>query len=188
MNNHPRRVRINLASAPLRNRNIFRAAAALLIVLAAAAMVSGGLIYARYHPRNVEARSVQNGLELAAETARTETTAFLAKGQEAAAKLKSQVDFANEIIFLKSLSWTKFLTELETSLPGGSYIVALAPNPVGRARVEVRLRAVFSSLDEELAFIKNLRAHSFADIRLMGEEQQGGRIVSEVSLSYEEHR
>ncbi len=188
MNSSVRRVRINLASAPLRNRNIFYSAAALLIVLAAASAVTGGFIYARYHSRNFEARSVRNSIELAAETARTETTGFLMKGQEVATKLKSQVGFANEIIFLKSLSWTKFLTELETSLPGGSYIAALAPNPVGRARVEVRLRVVFSSLNEELQFIKNLRSHSFTDIRLMGEEQQGGRIVSEVSLSYEEHR
>jgi Tfp pilus assembly protein PilN len=188
MNNHPRRVRINLASEPLRNRNAYYSLAGLLVVLILAASVSGGILFARYHSRRVEVRSSQNSLELAAESARAETAAFLSRGQEAMLKLKGQVDFANEIIFLKSLSWTKFLSELETSLPGGSYIVALAPNPVGRARVEVRLRAVFSSLNEELEFIKNLRANSFADIQLMGEEQQGGRVVSEVSLNYVENR
>lgn len=188
MNGLTKRVRINLASVPLRNRNLFLTLAGLLIVLTVAVAVLGVLIYARYHARDAQARSSLESLELAAESARTETGSFLAKSKEAESKLKSEVGFANEIIFLKSLSWTKFLGELETSLPGGSYIVALAPNPTGRSRVEVRLRAVFSGLNDELQFIKNLRDHSFADIRIIGEEQKSGRITSEVSLIYEERR
>jgi Tfp pilus assembly protein PilN len=189
MNNaRPRRVTINLASAPLRNRNLFFSLAGLLGVLIVAGVALSGLFFIRYHARCVQAKSALEATELAMETARTETTAYLAKSQEASAKLKAQVDFANEIIDLKSLSWTQFLSQLETSLPGGSYIVALAPNPVGQARFEVQLRVVFSSVAEELEFIKNLKDHSFADIRLMGEEQTSGRIVSEVSLSYEERR
>ncbi len=188
MNTTTRRVHINLASAPLRNRNLFLSLAVLLVVLAGACLAAGLLVYGRYHGRYVQARSSLDSLDLAAETARTETAGFQAKARDASSRLKSQVGFANEIIFLKSLSWTKFLGELETSLPGGSYITALAPNPTGRARVEVRLRVAFSSLNEELQFIKNLRDHSFADIRIIGEEQKSGRITSEVSLTYEERR
>lgn len=188
MNGPMRRVRINLASAPLRNRNLFLSLAGGLGVLIAAGIVLSGLFYVRYHARYVQAKSALEALELDMESARTATTGSLARVQTESAKLKGQVDFADEIIYLKSLSWTQFLSQLETSLPGGSYIAALAPNPVGQARFEVQLRVVFSNLAEELEFIKNLKDHSFADIRLMGEEQTSGRIVSEVSLSYEERR
>ncbi len=188
MNGLQRRVRINLASAPLRNRNLFLSLAGLLGVLIAVGVLLSGFFYVRYHARYVQAKSALEATQLDMETAQTETTGSLARVQADSAKLKAQVDFADEIIYLKSLSWTQFLSQLETSLPGGSYIAALAPNPVGQARFEVQLRVVFSNLNEELEFIKNLKEHSFANIRLMGEEQTSGRIVSEVSLSYEEHR
>jgi len=188
MKNSLNRVRINLASAPLRNRNLFFSLSGLLALLILAAAVAGGLLYIRYHGQNAEARSALADLGRRADSARAETSAFQAKSQDAARNLKSRVDFANEAIFLKSLSWTHFLTELETSLPRSSQIVALAPTPLGKGRVEVRLRVVFSGLNDMLAFVNNLRSRSFANIRLMSEERQAGLIVSEVTLSYEERR
>jgi len=189
MNNAPaQRLRINLASAPLRNRNLYFTLAGFLAVMTLAALVAGGLIYVHYHGRNADARATLESLGLEADTARTETAAFQAKSLEAATRQKTGVDFADEAIYLKSFSWTRFLSELEQSLPGASHIVALAPTPMGKARVEVRLRVVFSNLNEMLAFVDNLKARSFADIRLISEEKRAGEIVSEVSLSYEEHR
>lgn len=183
-----KRLRINLASAPLRNRNLYFTLLGLLAVLILAAAAGGGLIYFRYHGRNVAAQASLQDLELAAETARTETASFAAKSQEASRGQKARVDFANEAVDFKSFSWTRFLSELERSLTGASHIIALTPTPMGKSRVELRLRVVSASLDEMLAFVKNLKAPSFVNIRIIGDEQKGGEVVSEVSLSYEEHR
>jgi hypothetical protein len=183
-----KRLRINLASSPLRNRNLYFTLLGLLAVLILAAAAGGVLIYARYHGRNEAARASLQDLELATETSRTETTTFLAKSQEAGRRQKARVDFANESVYFKSFSWTRFLSELEKSLPGASHIIALTPTPVGKSRVEVRLRVVSSSLEEMLAFVNNLKPPSFANIRIISDEQKGGEIVSEVSLTYEEHR
>jgi len=150
--------------------------------------VGGGLIYFRSHGRNVASQASLQDLEFATETARTETASFAAKSQEAGRRQKARVDFANEAVYFKSFSWTRLLSELERSLPGASHIIALTPTPVGKSRVEVRLRVVSASLDEMLAFVKNLKPPSFANVRIMGDEQKGGEIVSEVSLTYEEHR
>ncbi|OGD24248.1 MAG: hypothetical protein A2Y56_16410 [Candidatus Aminicenantes bacterium RBG_13_63_10] len=188
MNNAPHRIRLNLASSPLRNRNLFHLLAGVLILLAAAAAVWSGLLYARYHGRNAEARSALTGLALRSESAQAEVSAFQVKSREAARTLRDRVDFANEAIYLKGLSWTRFLAELETALPRTSQVAALAPTPLGKGRVEVRLRVVFSGLDDMLAFVNNLKSRSFANIRLMSEERQAGRIVSEVTLSYEQRR
>jgi len=189
MANHSlKRLRINLASLPLRNRNLYFALLGLLAVLILAAAVGGGLIYFRYHGRNVASQASLQDLELATQTAQTETAFFAAKSQEASRGQKARVDFANEAVYFKSFSWTRFLSELEGSLTGASHIIALAPTPMGKSRVEVRLRVVSASLDEMLAFVKNLKAPSFANIRIIGDEQKGGEVVSEVSLTYEEHR
>lgn len=187
-NNQAQRLRINLASSPLRNRNLYFALLGLLAVLTVAALVTGGFSYIHYHGRNAETRANLESLGLEADTARTETAAFQARSLEAAKNLKTRVDFAEEAVFLKSFSWTRFLFELEQSLPGASHIVALAPTPVGKGRVEVRLRVIFSNLNELLTFVDNLKARSFADIRPISEEKRAGEIVSEVSLTYEEHR
>jgi len=183
-----KRLRINLASVPLRNRNLYFTLLGLLGVLILAAAVGGGLIYFRYHGRNSAARASLQDLDLSSESARTETASFVAKSQEASRRQKARVDFANEAVYFKSFSWTRFLSELEKSLPAASHIIALTPTPIGKSRVEVRLRVVSSSLNEMLAFVKNLKSPSFANIRIIGDEQKGGEIVSEVSLTYEEHR
>jgi hypothetical protein len=183
-----KRLRINLASVPLRNRNLYFTLLGLLAVLILAAAVGGGLIYFRYHGRNVASRASLQDLELSSESARTETASFAAKSQEASRRQKARVDFANEAVYFKSFSWTGFLSEMERSLPGASHIIALTPTPMGKSRVEVRLRVVSASLNEMLAFVNNLKAPSFANIRIISDEQKGGEIVSEVSLTYEEHR
>jgi Tfp pilus assembly protein PilN len=188
MNHNRRPVRINLASSPLRNRRPFWFLLGLLAVLTLALAGAGLSAFLRYHGPNAETAAAVRALRLRTDTDRTETTALLARTQDLSRKLKSGVDFANEAIFLKSLSWTRFLSELEASLPARSSIVALSPTPMGQARVEVRMRAVFSSLDSMLAFINNLRSRSFSDIRLLSDERKAGQIVSEVTVSYADHR
>jgi hypothetical protein len=180
------KVRLNLASRPLRNTRFFRAClvglAFLLVVLAFLA----GFFFIKYGFKDRRAKSSLRDVEGQMQQAQAEETRFKT-GADAVAKVEKEwVDLVNSIIFRKSFSWNAFLTELEGALPDPSYIISLAPSFVGEASLDLRIKVVSMSLDDLLSLINNLSARNFKRIRVENESaDERGQLISEITFSYE---
>jgi Tfp pilus assembly protein PilN len=176
---------LNLASHPARNRRFYLLARD---VLAVALVVLVGLTaftvvkYGRLGWRTASA---------VAETRKAQTAADQEKKRLAAEvrKLKKSgqapVDAVNRIIYQKSFSWTGFLTELESALPDSITITSLVPSFTGDRTIALKLTAVSRGLDDLLVFLNNLNARKFK-YRLENETREDeGKLVTEISLTYE---
>jgi Tfp pilus assembly protein PilN len=180
------KIRLNLASRPLRNTRFYRAClvglAFLLIVLAFLA----GFFFIKYGFKDRRAKSSLRDLEGQMQQTRAEETRFKARADAAAKAEKGRVDLVNSIIFRKSFSWNAFLSQLEGALPDPSYITSLAPSFVGEASLDLRIKVVSRSLDDLLALINNLSARNFKRIRVENESaDERGQLISEITFSYE---
>lgn len=180
------KVRLNLASRPLRNTRFYRTClvglAFLLIVLAFLA----GFFFIKYGFKDRRAKSSLRDLEGQMQQTRAEETRFKTRVDATAKAEKGRVDLVNSIIFRKTFSWSAFLSELEGALPDPSYITSLAPSFVGEASLDLRIKVVSRSLDELLTLINNLSARNFKRIRVENESaDERGQLISEITFSYE---
>lgn len=180
-----KRLSLNLASHPLRNRRFFYL---LLFILGALLVVVGylaGKTYIEYRSQDQKARASIAKTNQLLMAANTEEKTFRKKVEEAIRNDKEKVDLVNSIILRKIFSWTEILSALERSLPDSSYILSLAPTLAEDSRLQLKLRVVSTDLDRLLEFLNNLKALKFS-IRIEGEmESERGFLVSNVSLSYE---
>ena len=183
-NNRP--VRINLASEPLENKRLFRALLALVLVLIAVVGLAGGWSFIRFQVKNARQRAEAVRLERALETARSEASRFRSRVQDLTKKQQGEVEFLNDLILRKAFSWVSLFSRLEDSLPPSGSVSSLSPAFKGGAKAEVTLTAVFQNLNDLLAFIQNLQARGFSDIRLVSEGRNGyGLLESEIAVVYE---
>lgn len=180
-----RPLHLNLASRPARNRNFYLLARNVLAValvafvgLAAFAAVRYGLQAARLKDSVAETSRLvdaagQEQRRLAADIAREERAG------------KEKADLINAIIVQKSFSWTGFLSALEAALPDSLYITSLSPNFSSGRTITLKIKVVSAGLDDLLTFLNALNARKFA-YRLENESrEEGGQLVSEISLTYE---
>lgn len=180
-----KRLNLNLATHPLRNRRFFYSLLSLLLI---SLVLIGSLAARAYIKYRSEAQkviaSIANVDQLAM-IAATEEKNFREKIEEARRRDKEKVDLVNSIIMRKVFSWTELLSTLENSLPDSSYILSLAPNLAEDSSLQLRLRLVSQDLDKLLEFLNKLKALKFK-IKIMGEmASERGLLISEVSLSYE---
>lgn len=180
-----KRLSLNLATNPLRNRRFFFL---LLFVIAAALLLVGylaGRTYIKYRSEAQEVRASADNIDQLIMVAQTEEKNSRQKIEEAVRRDKDKVDLVNSIILRKAFSWTELLSTLENSLPDSSYILSLAPILDEDSRLQLRLRVVSQDLNKLLEFLNKLIASKFR-IRIEGEmESEKGLLISEVSLSYE---
>ncbi len=177
---------LNLATRPLRNRRLFTTAVrvlaglfVLLAGLAAFALLKYGGEGARLKAANAETRRVQ--AEAAREQARL--TADIDREEKLS---RGRVDLVNLLIQRKMFSWTGLLTELEKALPGPSYITALTPSFTPEGALALQMRVTSRSLDDLLAFLDNLGAGGFKNIKAGGDQRgEDGRLIAEISATYE---
>jgi Tfp pilus assembly protein PilN len=177
---------LNLATRPLRNRRLFKAALgalvgllAVLAAVAAFAVLKYGGETARIRSAEAEARRVQ------AEAARDEKRLKADISREEKLS-RGRVDLVNGIIARKMFSWTGLLSDLEKSLPGPSYITALSPGFTTGGAVALQMRVTSRSLEDLMAFITALNANGFRNILVGGEQRiDEGRLLSEISAIYE---
>jgi Tfp pilus assembly protein PilN len=185
MTNSPA-LNLNLATKPLRNRRLFTAAVralvaiiALLVGLSVFVVLKYGGQAARHKTASAEARTLQAGA--ASEVDRLKADISRAEGQS-----RTRVDLVNGIIMKKTFLWTALLSELEKALPGPSYITALSPSFTADGSVAMHIRVTSRSLDDLSAFITNLTASGFKNIKVGGETRSGeGRLIAEIDLRYE---
>ena len=179
------KIRLNLASRPLRNTRFYRVClvglAFLLVILAFLA----GFFFIKYGFKDRRARSSLRTVETKMQQVRAEQTRFKTQTDAVAKAEKGRVDLVNSIIFRKSFSWNAFLSELENALPDQSYITSLAPTFVGEASLDLRIKVVSKSLDDLLALINNLSARDFKRIRVESESaDEGGQLITEITFNY----
>ncbi len=181
-----KRIELNLAARPLRNRRLFYLAGGVVGFAVAISLSLSLLLFIRFYLKNRGIAARLAGIQATIEKAQREERRSAAKVAEAAKKDRAKVAVANRIILNKSFSWTGFLTQLEECLPDSSYILTLAPQEVGETQARFRFKVVSRSLDDLLGLINNLQARNFSQIRVESEQKDNlGQLTSEISVSYE---
>ncbi|MBP1766728.1 MAG: hypothetical protein H6P98_843 [Candidatus Aminicenantes bacterium] len=181
-----RRLSLNLATRPLRNRRLF---AFLGGAIGLAFLVTALLAIILFLRFTLKKNDVQAGLRKADDaikTSQSEQKRLATQLKEVARKDQDIVDAINSIILRKSFSWTDFLSKLEDALPDSSYILSLAPTLVDDTRVQFRFRVVSQNLEGLLALINKLQELKFTQPRVETEERnERGQLASEISVTYE---
>lgn len=181
-----RRLTLNLATRPLRNRRLFLLLGGLLGLAFLVTAVLAIVIFLQF---TLKKNAVRAGLRKAEEsitTAQSEQKRLAARLKEAADKDQDIIDTINSIILRKSFSWTDFLSKLEECLPDPSYILSMTPTLVDDTRVQFRFQVVSQSLDDLLALINKLQDLKFSQPRVETEERNDrGELTSEISVTYE---
>lgn len=181
-----RRINLNLASHPLRNRRPFFFLAGSLALGILVLTFLCGFFFFRYYVKGRSVRASLTKIEASILSARREQTASFAKSREASKRDKAIVDLVNSAILKKTFSWTELFTLLETSLPDSSYILSLDPTLVKDTAVQFRFKVVSRNLDDLVAFFNNLETQKFGQIRVESEERnERGQLVSEITMTYE---
>lgn len=112
-----RKININLAARPLRNRRFFFSliGAATAIFLAVAALSVTFLIASRTREKALSASL--DGVRKEVTEARQERDRWRVQIREWAATYRTTVDALNAVLIDKRFSWVEFLSRLEESLP-----------------------------------------------------------------------
>ncbi len=180
-----KRLNLNLATHPLRNRRFFYSLLWLLAISLVLISYPAARAYVKYRGEAQKVITSMANIEQQMMIAATEEKNFREKIEEARRRDKEKVDLVNSIILKKVFSWTELLSTLESSLPDSSYILSLAPNLADDSSLQVRLVVASQSLDRLVEFLNKLRGLKFK-IKIIGEmNSEKGLLISDVSLSYE---
>jgi Tfp pilus assembly protein PilN len=181
-----KKVQLNLATHPLKNRRFFYLLLGVLAVAALAIWFAGGLTFWKYSNKNKKFRTNYAQIEKMINDAKREELRLTTQIEGASQKYQSKVDLLNTLILKKSFSWVEFLSALEESLPASCYIESLVPTLKENNQMEVRLKIAAPSLDELLKLNINLYEKDFSGIRIMSEEiNEIGLLIAEITLIYE---
>jgi len=182
----PKRVSLNLASQPLKNKKLFYLVCFLLCSLFVALSVLGGYIYVSSKGKARSIEATLNEMEQSRQRIQSEAAKYSVGIQRAAKDYEATVEFINSLILRKSFSWVDFLSCLEDSLPDSSYIVSLAPTLTEDLQVKVRFEVISRNLDDLLKLLNSLKSFKFKDIRVLSEDSnERGFLRSEIALTYE---
>jgi Tfp pilus assembly protein PilN len=181
-----RRLNLNLASRPLRNRRLFMLLGGALGLAFLLTTLAAIILFFQF---TLQKNVVLSGLRKADETiraAQSEQKRLGVRIKEAAKKDQGIIEAINSIILRKNFAWTDFLSKLEECLPEPSYILSLNPTLVDDTRIQVRFRVVSQSLDDLLALMNKLQDLKFSPPRVETEERNDrGQLTSEISVTYE---
>ncbi len=181
-----KRISLNLAAHPLRNRRFFRFLSALLGLGLLVSVFFSGYLFVRYYVKAKEARESLDNVEASLLAAQREERRLSSRVQEALKKDKEKIDLVNSIILRKSFSWTEFFSKLEEGLPDSSYILSLSPTLVDNKKIQMRFKVVSAGLEDLLALVDNLKSLNFSQIRVENEDRNPqGQLTLEISVSYE---
>lgn len=181
-----RRINLNLATHPLRNRKLFYFIASSLGLIFLLVSLLAGSIYFSYKSKFKKIDSSIMEIDQSIRKIQRMERQYTTRIENTAKEHKGMIDLINSLIFRKSFSWIDFLSCLEDSLPDSSYIVSLAPTLTDDLKMNVRLGVVSQSLDDLLKLINNLETLKFKQIKVLNEARNDqGSLRSEISLTYE---
>ncbi len=103
--------------------------------------------------------------------------------EEALKRLPSEVELANQLLEKRTFSWTKFLTELEHTIPSR---LALSSVRLDQAGTMVRLTGTAMSLEDITAFTVGLQDHTIFKDPILAQHRVGpnGLVEFDVTLQY----
>ncbi len=181
-----KKINVNLASHPLRNRRFFFLAAGLLVVLVCVFSTLAGYTYWVYSKKNSNFDLTKAQIEKRLQDAQRESSRLTTLIEDASQRYGERIDLINMLIYKKSFSWVDFLSALEDALPDTCYVVSMVPSLKEDSKMEVRLKVASPNLDELLKLNKNLYEKRFTNLRIISESRnESGMLVSEISLVYE---
>ena len=181
-----RRLSLNLASDPLRNRRFFYLLLSSLVAVLLLVSFFSGKTFIEYRSKTKEIKASIKKTDQMIKNAQRDEKNFSARVEEEVKSHKAKVDLINTIILGKSFSWIQFFSDLENSLPDSSYIVSLQPALTEDSKLQLRLKVASSGVNDLLKLIDNLKALKFNQIRIKSEAvNESGLLISEISLSYE---
>lgn len=181
-----KKVHLNLATHPLKNRRFFYLLFCVLIVLNLVLWFAGGWTYWKYSNKNRNFRDNNAQINKMIYDARREESRLSTLIESASQNYQQRVDLLNTLILKKSFSWVEFLSALEESLPASCYIESLAPTLEENNQMAVRLKVAAPNLDELLKLNQNLYKKGFTGIKIISEEiNEIGLLNAEITLNYE---
>ncbi len=180
-----RKISVNLASRPLRNRRFFFVllGAMIALFLIVAAVSARVLLSSRAKERSLTASLVQ--VRKTSEAARQDRDTWIGHVREWAKTYRTTVDSLNAILVDKHFSWVAFLDRLEESLPPSCVIIQMTPLVTRSGSLDVRFKMTSPTLTDMLAFIQALNAKGFKNISVRQEAQLNGQWVSEIMFTHE---
>lgn len=185
MRNH-KKLNLNLATSPMRNRRLFLLLFALLGVSTCLVLTLGGKIYFEYRDSAQEAEKEVVQINRQISDDQREANQLSIDIEELDKQYAEDVELFNSLVYTKSFSWMDFFSALEEALPATSYIISMRPFPEEGISMEVRFKVASSSINELLTFIARLAAKGFKDIQILSESKsQEGYSLSEISVRYE---
>ena len=181
-----RRIRLNLATHPLKNRRLFSFCLVFLGIIFFFISVTGGVIYFSYKNKADTIKASLLELDQSMREGESKERQNNFRIERVEETYKEAVDAINRLIFKKSFSWVDFLSCLEDSLPHSSYIVSLAPTFTEDLQMKVRFAVVSRNSEDLLELINKLKGMRFKNIRVLSEvRNEQGFLRSEISLTYE---
>ena len=152
-----KRIKLNLASHPLRNKRLFFLLCTLLCLVFIFVSVMGGVVYFSYKGKARIIRATLSEIEQSRQSIQSEELKYSADIRRASNEHQPTVEMLNGLIYKKSFSWVDFLACLEESLPNSSYITSLAPTLTEDLQMKVRFEVISRNLDDLLKLINNLK-------------------------------
>jgi hypothetical protein len=180
-----RKISVNLAARPLRNRRFFFILVGGTIVLFLITAVLAGSLW-------LSARARQESLSVSlteavrrGDSARRDRDAWTAQVREWAKTYRSTVDALNAVLVDKHFSWVEAFTRLEEALPPRCVIIQMTPLVARSGSLDVRFKVTCPSLEDLLSLIEKLNGQGFKNISVRQEAQLNGQWVSEILFTYE---
>jgi len=183
--NDRKKLSLNLASHPLRNRRFFLGGAGLLTVAFVVVAFLAGSYFSKFKRQIDTAGRELARISLARETAQREKVSWTNRVLDLSQSTQKKVDLINDLIRRKSFSWVEFFSLLEEAMPAPSYMTALSPEQTSAGKIDVRFKVVTQSLEELIELVKKLFALDFKQISVINETKIEGQMLSEISAVYE---
>ena len=179
------RLPINLASRPLRNRRLFRAAVGIPVILFLLFGGAAGALLLHSTARRRADERTQAELERRIQAAGRERAEKTGQSQTMRKQDAELVDVVNGVIVRKNFSWVGFFSRLEQALPPQCSVVSLSPLQLTETGLRVNMKVITPGLPGLLVLIENRTARGFKDVVLRDELIGGGRLICEIGFEYD---
>jgi hypothetical protein len=180
-----KKMNLNLASHPLRNRRFFFAGAGVLTVAFVVVALSAGSYFSKFKGQADTAGRELARIVLVRETAQKEKANWTNRVLDLSNSAQNKVSLVNNLILRKSFSWVEFFSLLEEALPSASYLTSLSPEQTSSGKIDVRFKVVTQNLDELVELVRKLYALGLKQVSVINETKIEGQMLSEISAVYE---
>lgn len=181
-----KRLHLNLARSPVRNRRLFLGLTGLLAGAFLIFAAWGSIMFLHFSMKTRELRVSLAEMQNKTRDIEREETRISRRIEDFSRENQRHIDFLNGIIYQKTFSWVDLLSRFEKALPDDSHLVSM--RPVIMEDLSLNLSFEFACRDMKglLDFINRLRGLGFSNIRLLKETRgERGRTHYELVVRYD---